>query len=182
MPFQGLMGNLADPLGSSSFQSTSGYQNMQGNVATTQNTAQENTYDPSAVALRGQLGGMMSKVLSEGKLPGQFGGMFDQAFDALSSHFKRNIQPVMAAQHGVGSPAIGSEFALMSQQLAAQLGREQWQNALGLFNEIGQFSYQPTGQKMSFDATQKTDQSQNYAAQSNDSWLMALPTTIRGLF
>lgn len=133
-------------------------QNVQGqsNQATDQNQLNSNTYDPASLALRNQGAGSLAEIMATGQLPGNF-GISKQAFDALNSAFERNIAPGMAAQFGAGSPAIASQEALMNEQLAATLGQQQWQNYQGIFNDVSNFAFTPTGQQSTMGQTRTED-------------------------
>lgn len=126
---------------------------------TNQNQLNENIYDPNSLALRNLGADMLTQVMATGQLPGNF-GISNQAFDAAARAFERHIAPGMAAQYGAGSPAIPSQKALMFEQLAAQLSRDQWTNFNNVFDEVANFSFTPTGQKGNMQQQQATSEAQ----------------------
>src|SRR5262249_19408781 len=130
------------------FSAGSSTQQQNQTTDNTGNTQQMNVYNPAAQALQGSAATALQGILSTGQLPGNF-GISQQAFDAMNNNFRENIAPQYAAQYGAGSPVIGSRWALMNEQLAAQLGQQQWNNALGLFGQAQGLGYNPIGSSQS---------------------------------
>jgi len=158
----------APPANQTPYQSQDQYQSGSGSMAQTQTgtgntdiTQQQNNanvYNAGSLGLQNQGAQALAQILAGGDLQGF--GMNGQAFDALNSAFERNVAPQLAAQYGSGSTAIGSQEALMNEQLAAQLSQQQWANFNNVFDDVSNFAFTPTGQTATNNQQQQTAENQ----------------------
>lgn len=128
----------------------------QGQTQGTQN----NTYQPWQSGLQQQVGQAAGNFLQTGNLPGTFGTP-QVVTDAYISNWKQNVAPMLAAQYGAGSPALGSSLALGLQQLQAQVYQNQSNNFSNALSSAGNTAFTATGN------TSNSNQSQSENAKSN---------------
>lgn len=156
---------IADPNATSVNTATTGTSSSSYNNQANANAAgaTTNVYNPASTNLQSQGGSVLSQVLQSGQVPEGF-GMNQQAFDALNRNLKNNVNPVLAAQYGAGSPVIGSTAALANEQLAADMSQQQWGNFNSLFNDIQNFAFSATGQ------TQTQSQDSTNSGNTTGNW------------
>jgi hypothetical protein len=128
-------------------------QGQQGTQAGTQNT--QNQYTGAQQAAQNQANQMLSTVMQTGQLPPGW-GLNQAAIQAATDNFKNNIEPTLAAQYGAGSPQIGSQFALMNEQLIGNLSQQEFQNFQGIFGDVANIAYRPIGTASQSTGTQSS--------------------------
>ncbi len=135
------------------FQSGAGYpalvvqqsnQNQTGttNFTNSQNGAQNPIFTAGQQAMQGQAQDLYSQILS-GNVQ-NFG--LDQATrDAAWYDFRQNQLPILAAQNGVGSPALNSAAEQLNLRLAGLSGQMAIPQATSLANGLANTAFQPVG-------------------------------------
>ena len=120
-------------------------------IATTNNAnelqtgAQNNTFTPGQQALQGQAANYISNILAGGAVP-QNMGLPQSVYDAAFHNFNKYQAPMLAAQHGAGSPAINASMEELNLQLAGLAGQRATGNALDAFSQAANFALKPIGQ------------------------------------
>lgn len=123
-----------------------GVTNTQNTGAGINNTQQMNQYTDAQRALQSQLGTQIGGLISgTQQIPQNWMTAPQAAFDNLNNQLNNQVNPMLAAQYGAGSPQIGAQDRLAQTDLAARLYPMQmgfYQNLLG---QAGQLAYNPIG-------------------------------------
>lgn len=107
---------------------------------------EQNRYTGGQEALQGQVTGGLGAYLNSGNMPSGFTGLSQAEIDAAMLNFNRMQVPMLAAQHGSGSPAIQSAQQDFLLQLAAMGHERGAQNYINAYNVAGQYAFTPVGQ------------------------------------
>lgn len=117
--------------------------NQQQNQSTNQQNQAMNQYTAGQQALQGQVTGMGQNLLN-GNISSSF-GLPQSVYDAEIANFNRFQAPMLAAQHGAGSPAIQAAMESLQLQLAGMGAKNAFQNALGAYDAAGKYAFTPIG-------------------------------------
>lgn len=122
-------------------------ENQTQNQATVQQDAgfQQNRYTAAQQAAQGQALNSLSSVLAGGSIPSSF-GLPQSVYDAAFANFNKFQAPLLAAQHGSGTPAINSAMQELQLQLAGMAGQNAASNFQGFANTLGHYAFTPVGQ------------------------------------
>lgn len=105
-----------------------------------------NQYTDAQKALQSQLGTQIGGMIAgTEQIPNSWTTAPQAAFDNLNNQLNNQVNPMLAAQYGAGSPQIGASNRLAQTALAAELYPMQmgfYQNLLG---QAGQLAYNPIG-------------------------------------
>lgn len=120
-------------------------------TATTANnalgTSQDNSmnqFTPGQLAVQGQAGNYIANILAGGSVPSNM-GLPQAVYDAAFANFNKYQAPMLAAQHGAGSPAINASMQELQLQLAGMAGQQAMNNSLDAFSQAANFAFKPIG-------------------------------------
>lgn len=122
---------------------------------------QMNQFTAGQQAMQGQVGDLYQQILS-GNL--QNFGLDKATRDAAWYDFQQNQLPILAAQNGVGSPALNAAAEQLNLRLAGMSGQQAVPQATTLANSMANTAYTPVGYNTSNQSNQIQNQTQNNTA------------------
>lgn len=142
---------------------------------TQQNQQQANVYTGAQQALQGQALDQGSQIMQGNINPNM--GLPQSVWDAAMFNFNKYNAPLLAAQHGAGSPAINSAMQELNLNLAAQSGQNAVSNSINAMDAAAKYAFTPVGSNaMNTGAQQQTGNS------TQNSWGMDTGATVQALY
>lgn len=120
-------------------------QSVQNQVQNTNQTGSNmNVYTDAQKAAQNQALGALSSVLSGQSVPSNF-GLPQAAWDAAIANWNKTTAPILTAQHGAGTPALGSSMQELLLQLAGMSGQNAMSNFRGMAGDLWGAASTPMG-------------------------------------
>ncbi len=142
---------------------------------TQQNQQQANVYTGAQQALQGQALNQGSQIL-QGNINPSF-GLPQSVYDAAMFNFNKYQVPLLAAQHGAGSPAISSAMQELNLNLTAQSGQNAVSNSLNALDTAAKYAFTPVGNN-----AMNTGNQQQTGSSLQNSWGMDTGATMQALY
>lgn len=111
---------------------------------------QMNQFTGQQQGLQNQSLGFIGSILSGQSPPPNF-GMPQVVYDAAMANFNKYQAPMLAAQHGAGSPVINSAMQELQLQLAGQGAQRSMGNALDAYRMAANYAFAPAGSLKTID-------------------------------
>lgn len=142
---------------------------------TAQSQQQANVYTGAQQALQNQALAQGSQIM-QGNINPSF-GLPQSVWDAAMFNFNKYNAPLLAAQHGAGSPAINSAMQELNLNLAAQSGQNAVSNSLNALDTAAKYAFTPVGSNAMNTGTQQQQGSSNQT-----SWGIDTGATMQALY
>lgn len=156
--------------------STSGAQSQAANQNGTATTT--NQYSSGQVANQGAGNSLLQGILQGGQ-PAPNMGLTQGAWDQANTNFQLTQAHQMANQFGQGSATIPIAQQQMNADLAARSSQMAWQNLQGVFNDVANIAYSPTGASTTNNQNQNSTGNQ---AATSDSSTTDIGSLLTGIF